>query len=146
MTLVIITGGIDISVGSLLALVVVSVGFGYDRGLPMPLAMMLGLLVGAAGGALNGGISTVLRLNPLVVTLGTLALYRDLARHQQRRGCVELSGLVRLYWPGQSRAGTVPAVHLYSSGDGICRDVALDIIRARCLRRRGQRNGDAVFW
>jgi rhamnose transport system permease protein len=79
MTLVIITGGIDISVGSLLALVVVSVGFSYDRGLPMPLAMMLGLLVGAAGGALNGGISTVLRLNPLVVTLGTLALYRGIS-------------------------------------------------------------------
>lgn len=79
MTLVIISGGIDISVGSLLALVVVSVGFSYDAGLPLPLSMLLGLAVGAAGGALNGLLITALRLNALVVTLGTLALFRGLA-------------------------------------------------------------------
>lgn len=79
MTLVIITGGIDISVGSLLALVIVAVGFSYDAGLPLPISMVLGLLVGTAGGSLNGAIVTYLRLNPLVVTLGTLALFRGLA-------------------------------------------------------------------
>lgn len=79
MTLVIISGGIDISVGSLLALVVVVVGFSYDAGLPLPLSMALGLLVGTIGGALNGAIITALRLNPLVVTLGTLALFRGIA-------------------------------------------------------------------
>ncbi|MCD2175130.1 ABC transporter permease [Rhizobium sp. C4] len=79
MTLVIISGGIDISVGSLLALVVVTIGFSYDAGVPMPVAMVLGVLVGIAGGALNGALITQLRLNPLVVTLGTLALFRGIA-------------------------------------------------------------------
>lgn len=79
MTLVIISGGIDISVGSLLALVIVAVGFSYEAGLPLPLSMALGLMVGIAGGALNGVIITYLRLNPLVVTLGTLALFRGVA-------------------------------------------------------------------
>lgn len=79
MTLVIITGGIDISVGALMALVIVAVGFSYDAGLPLPLAIIIGLMAGTAGGALNGLIITYFRLNPLVVTLGTMALFRGIA-------------------------------------------------------------------
>lgn len=79
MTLVIVAGMIDISVGSLLGLVVVAVGFSFAAGLPMPLAMILGVLVGGAGGALNGFMITFFKLNSLVVTLGTLALFRGVA-------------------------------------------------------------------
>lgn len=78
-TLVVIAGMIDISVGSLLGLVVVSVGFSSAAGLPLPLAMLLGVLVGVAGGTLNGIMITFFRLNSLVVTLGTLALFRGIA-------------------------------------------------------------------
>lgn len=79
MTFVIITAGIDLSVGSALALVSVTIGFSYAAGLPLPLAILLGLVVGVAGGVFNGTVATKLGVHPLVVTLGTLALYRGLA-------------------------------------------------------------------
>ena len=79
MTLVIITGGIDLSVASLLALVSVSIGFSSAAGLPLPLALVFGLLVGLLGGLLNGLIVAALDLHPLVVTFGTMALFRGLA-------------------------------------------------------------------
>lgn len=79
MTLVIIVGGIDLSVGSLLALVSVTIGFSNQAGLPLPLAMLAGLAVGGLGGLFNGIMVTSLRLHPLVVTLGTYALFRGIA-------------------------------------------------------------------
>jgi rhamnose transport system permease protein len=79
MTLVIILAGIDLSVGSLLALVSVTIGFSFAAGVPLPLAIVLGLAVGLVGGLFNGVVSTKLGVHPLVVTLGTLALYRGLA-------------------------------------------------------------------
>ncbi|BBL79163.1 ribose ABC transporter permease [Rubrobacter xylanophilus] len=79
MTLIIITGGIDLSVGSNLALVSVVVGFSYVWGLPLGAAIVLGLLVGLLAGLFNGLFSTLLGLHPLVVTLGTFALFRGLA-------------------------------------------------------------------
>jgi rhamnose transport system permease protein len=79
MTLIIITGGIDLSVGSNLALVSVAVGFTYAAGLPLPLAIVFGLVVGLTAGLFNGLFITLLDLHPLVVTLGTLALFQGLA-------------------------------------------------------------------
>lgn len=79
MTMVILTGGIDLSVGSLLALVSVVIGFGTVAGIPLPLSILLGLLVGTGGGLVNGLLVSRLALSPLTVTLGTLALYRGLA-------------------------------------------------------------------
>src|ERR671916_147410 len=79
MTLIIITGGIDLSVGSNLALVSVAVGFSYAAGLPLPLAIVFGLVVGSAAGLFNGLFITLLDLHPLVVTLGTFALFQGLA-------------------------------------------------------------------
>lgn len=79
MTLVIIVGGIDLSVGSLLALVSVTIGFSNQAGLPLPFALLAGLAVGTLGGLFNGVMVTSLRLHPLVVTLGTYALYRGIA-------------------------------------------------------------------
>jgi len=79
MTLIIITGGIDLSVGSNLALVSVAVGFSYAAGLPLPLAIVVGLVVGLAAGLFNGLFITLLDLHPLVVTLGTFALFQGLA-------------------------------------------------------------------
>ena len=79
MTLIIISGGIDLSVGALLALVSVTIGFSYQAGLPLWVASGLGVLVGTAGGALNGALTSFFRLHPLVVTLGTFALFRGIA-------------------------------------------------------------------
>ena len=80
MTFVIVTGGIDLSVGSIFGLSAILLGvFWHNLGLALPLAMLLAILVGAAAGLLNGVIITRFRVPPLIATLATLALYRGLA-------------------------------------------------------------------
>jgi rhamnose transport system permease protein len=81
MTLVIISGNIDLSVASNLALTAVVCAKLYaDLDLPMPLAALLGPVIGGLLGLANGLMITLLRLPSLTVTLGTLALYRGLAQ------------------------------------------------------------------
>jgi rhamnose transport system permease protein len=80
MSFVIITGGIDLSVGSILGMVAILTGvFWQNVGLPLPLAMLLGIAAGAIAGLVNGLIITRFRVPPLIATLATLALYRGLA-------------------------------------------------------------------
>jgi rhamnose transport system permease protein len=80
MTFVIVTGGIDLSVGSILGLVAILLGvFWQNLGLPLPLAMLLGVVVGGIAGLVNGLIITRFGVPPLIATLATLALYRGLA-------------------------------------------------------------------
>lgn len=76
MTFVIVSGGIDLSVASLLALVSVVIGLSYQAGLPLPAAMLLGVATGVAGGLVNGAAVAYLGLHPFVVTLATMAIYR----------------------------------------------------------------------
>ncbi len=80
MTPVILTGGIDLSVGSLLGLCAISFGkLWRDGGLPPALAALCTLLIGAAAGGLNALLITRLKLPPLIVTLGSFSLFRGLA-------------------------------------------------------------------
>jgi rhamnose transport system permease protein len=80
MTPVIVTGGIDLSVGSLMGLAAVIFGLLWrDTGWPLPLAALGTLLAGTAAGGLNALLITRLRLPPLIVTLGTFSLFRGLA-------------------------------------------------------------------
>ncbi len=80
LTPVIITAGIDLSVGSLLGLCAVVFGMlSHDAQLGLPLAAALTLGAGALAGGLNAGLITKLRLPPLIVTLGTYSLFRGLA-------------------------------------------------------------------
>lgn len=79
MTLIIITAGIDLSVGANLALVSVVLGFSFAAGIPLPIALLLALLTGVLAGLFNGLFITLLELHPLVITLGTFALFRGLA-------------------------------------------------------------------
>ena len=80
MTLVIVTGGIDLSVGSILGMTAILIGvFWKNVGLPLPAAIGLGLAVGTFAGFVNGIIITRFRVPPLIATLGTLALYRGIA-------------------------------------------------------------------
>jgi rhamnose transport system permease protein len=76
MVLLIIAREIDLSVASTLALCSVVLGLLIQAQLPLGLAIVLVLLVGAAAGALNGWMVASLGLPSLVVTLGTMALYR----------------------------------------------------------------------
>ena len=79
MTLIMITGEIDLSVGSMVGLASVVTGAGVHAGLPFEVAALLALLVGVLGGAFNGFLVTVVGLPSLAVTIGTLALFRGLA-------------------------------------------------------------------
>ncbi|NOT62596.1 MAG: ribose ABC transporter permease [Acidobacteria bacterium] len=79
MTFVIITAGIDLSVGSLLAFAGVVMASLLQRGLPLAPALLIGLLTGAAGGVLNGLLITFGRLPPFITTLGMMSMARGAA-------------------------------------------------------------------
>jgi rhamnose transport system permease protein len=80
MTLIIITGEIDISVGSMIGLCATAMAICMERGLPVEVAMVVGVLVGALAGLINGAIIVGGALPSLVVTIGTLALFRGIAQ------------------------------------------------------------------
>jgi rhamnose transport system permease protein len=79
MTLIIITGEIDLSVASVMGLSSVLLGVLHEGGMPVPAAALLALLVGLVCGALNGFLVAYVGLPSLAVTIGTLALYRGIA-------------------------------------------------------------------
>ena len=80
LTPVIVTGGIDLSVGSMMGLAAVVFGAASkDLHLPVAAAALLALLTGCAGGALNAVLIARLKLPPLIVTLGTYSMYRGIA-------------------------------------------------------------------
>jgi rhamnose transport system ATP-binding protein len=76
--LVILTGAIDISFGSIMALSAATAGWLMQAGWPPAAAVLLGLAAGTAAGALNAGLVLAGNVNPIVVTLGTLSVYRGL--------------------------------------------------------------------
>jgi rhamnose transport system substrate-binding protein/rhamnose transport system permease protein len=80
LTPVIVSGGIDLSVGSMMGLAAVLFGAAYrDWGLPVAGAVAVALLAGCAGGALNALLIAHVNIPPLIVTLGTLSLFRGIA-------------------------------------------------------------------
>src|SRR5262245_13652066 len=74
--LVILSGGLDLSVGSILAVASCATAACLERGMAWPLAALLGLLTGALAGSLNGALITYRRLPPILTTLATLLLFR----------------------------------------------------------------------
>src|SRR5262245_48684787 len=92
LTPIIITGGIDLSVGSMMGLAAVVLGgLWRDGGWPMPFAILAALLAGLAGGALNAVMIARLGFPPLIVTLGTYSLFRG-AAEGLTRGIENYSG------------------------------------------------------
>jgi rhamnose transport system substrate-binding protein len=109
LTPVIVTGGIDLSVGSLLGLCAVVLGVVWrDAGLPMGAAAVAGVAIGIAGGGVNAWL-IARGIPPLIVTLGTYSLFRGLAEG--------MTGGVRNYsnfpnaflWLGQGDIAGVPS-------------------------------------
>ena len=75
-TLIILTGGIDLSVGAIMVLSSVVMGrLAVLSGVPVPIAFTLGLLVGIACGMLNGFLVARIKLPPFIVTLGTWSIF-----------------------------------------------------------------------
>jgi ribose transport system permease protein len=76
MTFVILTAGIDLSVGSVLALVAVSTAMLLDSGLSAPVVILLAMLLGVGVGLVNGIGVTLLKIQPFVMTLAMLGIAR----------------------------------------------------------------------
>jgi rhamnose transport system permease protein len=80
MTYIIITGGIDLSVGSVLGLSAVVLGYTWDKlGFPLELAIVVALVTSTIAGFVNGWFIVRVGVPPLIMTLATLAFYRGLA-------------------------------------------------------------------
>ena len=108
MTLIMVQGGIDLSVGSLVALTTVVIARSIQAGHSALLASVFGLAVALCAGLFNGTLVVLLRITPFIVTLGTMSILRGLAKgiaHEQKieRGKSSLSESgwlsVWLCWP-----------------------------------------------
>lgn len=79
MTMVVLTGGVDLSVGSVLALAGTATGLLVKAGAPVPLGMAAGVAAGALCGLVNGLVVTKMRITPFVATLGMMMIARGFA-------------------------------------------------------------------
>ncbi|MBI81788.1 MAG: hypothetical protein CMJ81_01200 [Planctomycetaceae bacterium] len=112
---VIVVGGIDISIGSLLALSAACAGLLFKLPLPpeisIPLAILAALAVGLAGGLLNGFLALVGKVHPIVVTLGMMIVYRGmviaLVSGRQISSVPEAFGWISIYPASGFRAAIV---------------------------------------
>jgi rhamnose transport system permease protein len=113
LTPVMITGGIDLSVGSMMGLAAVVFGAAWrDGGLPIGVAALLALLLGTAGGALNALLITRLDIPPIIVTLGSYSAFRGIAEGITH-GAVNYSGFPASFLMlGQGYIGGVIPVQL----------------------------------
>ncbi|HEU4768798.1 MAG TPA: substrate-binding domain-containing protein [Pyrinomonadaceae bacterium] len=114
LTPVIITGGIDLSVGSMMGLAAVVLGgLWRDAEVSMGVAVGITLLSGLAGGSLNGLLISRLGLPPLIVTLGTFSLFRGIAEGLTR-GIENYSGFPASFlFLGQGYVGGVIPAQLF---------------------------------
>lgn len=97
MTFVIVSGGIDLSMGSLIALVSVVTALALKEGFPPIPAALAGIATGALVGFVNGTLVTRLRIVPFIVTLGTMGIGRGLSKY--------LAGEQKIDAPAQWLAG-----------------------------------------
>jgi ribose transport system permease protein len=102
MTIVILTGGIDLSVGSVMALSMTFCAGAMLAGLPVPVAMLAGLATGAVFGALNGFLIAHARLPAIIVTLATMEIPR---------------GIALLYTGGYPQSGLPPSFAFVGRGE-----------------------------
>lgn len=79
MTLIISTGGIDLSVGASMSLSAVAMGLAFEKGAPVPVSVLAALAVGSLAGALNGLFVTKVKVHPLIVTLASMSAFYGFA-------------------------------------------------------------------
>jgi rhamnose transport system permease protein len=97
MTPIMITGGIDLSVGSTMGLAAVVFGALWrDGGCPIPVAAAAAIVIGCFAGLLNAALITRLNIPPLIVTLGSLSLFRGIAEGITK-GAVNYSGFPQAF-------------------------------------------------
>ncbi len=108
MTFIIVTGGIDLSVGSILGLCAILLGVLWQGlGIPLGIVLILVLVVGMLAGVFNAAFIVQVGVPPLIMTLATLALYRGLAQGISQARSV--TGYPEwFFWFGQGRIAGLP--------------------------------------
>lgn len=130
MTLIIVSGGIDLSAASNLALSCVLVAYAINLGLPPLLAALVGVAAGGTVGFLNGFLITRLKLVPFIVTLGMMGIARGLAKWVARNQKIDAP----LSWLNELMVRTPkPSWLLVSPGIWIM--IVLSLVMAVLLRK-----------
>jgi len=106
-TLIILTAGIDLSVGAIMVLTSVIMGrLAVVVGLPVELAFVLGMLAGLGCGMLNGSLVTIMKLPPFIVTLGSWSIFAALNLYISRSETIRAQDVAAqagfLQWTGQT--------------------------------------------
>jgi ribose/xylose/arabinose/galactoside ABC-type transport system permease subunit len=134
MTVIIISGGIDLSVGSMVALVTVfSALLIRDLDWPLPLALVAGVVLGGGCGLFNGGLITGLGVVPFIITLGSLKIFRGVAKWLSTSTAVYVPLAAKSWWFGRILA-TEPEPRWLVVSPGVWVLVALSIVLALALR------------
>jgi ribose/xylose/arabinose/galactoside ABC-type transport system permease subunit len=134
MTIIIIAGGIDLSVGSIVALTTVVIAMLVrDLHWPLPLAMAAGVVLGGACGLFNGTLITALGVVPFIITLGSLKIFRGLAKWLSTSTAVYVPPEAKPWWFGRILA-TEPEPRWLLLSPGVWVLIALSIVLAMALR------------
>lgn len=107
MTFVILTAGIDLSVGSVVSFTALVVATFYSMGLPSLVLLVIALMVGMGAGAVNGIFVSRFRIPPLITTLGTLYIFKAAARLWNNGGPLPLKDPT-ITWLGAGYIGPIP--------------------------------------
>ena len=112
MTMIIVSGGIDLSVGSVIALCSVVAATMVTKGYSLPLVLLGTVVFGGFCGLVNGGLTTGLKLMPFIVTLGTMQVFRGAAKVFTKGKPVNLPFDVTSYKPWMGGSGIPHGVWL----------------------------------
>ena len=102
-TLVILTAGIDLSVGAIMVLSsLVMAKLSFDHGVPGPLALIIGFVFAVLAALVNGALVTWIKLPPFIVTLGTLSIFTALTLIYAKGQVISLPPDTFLTWTGKT--------------------------------------------
>ncbi len=113
MAILLASGGFDLSVGSVMALSSTVVAMLLLTGMPIPLAVVCGLVLGGLVGVVNGLLVTGLGINPLIATLGTMSIARGIAL-VLTEGFSVSSLPASFAWIGKADIGGFPVIVLFT--------------------------------
>ncbi|WP_254055046.1 ABC transporter permease [Kiloniella sp. EL199] len=113
MAILLASGGFDLSVGSVMALSSTVVAMLLLTGMPIPLAVICGLVLGGVVGVVNGVLVTGLGINPLIATLGTMSIARGIAL-VLTEGFSVSSLPASFAWIGKADIGGLPVIVLFT--------------------------------
>jgi ribose/xylose/arabinose/galactoside ABC-type transport system permease subunit len=106
-TVVMISGGIDLSIGSIVSVAAVVMGTMIKANFPPELAIVVGLLIGCGIGLINGGLAAYTKAHPFILTLGTMTLFQGVAIIITQGFPITDLG-TRFEWIGSARVWEIP--------------------------------------